>query len=202
MAAVVAATIVRRTSLKRWQHLLERIYQSVKGVEEGTSNANVCKGYLYLFQQLCEDVREELVDKVEQLGRPLSLFLPTMLNVVSSIKDTEMQRMILSSIYQLIEEMPPALSSNLTKYFQTLFLLASSEDEVIRKVVSESLVLLALSEHSDIVLNHFDAVVKLILNAMEDSDPAVAMAATEFWSVFVYSGGDASESMITPYLEQ
>lgn len=205
-AGIVAATIARKTTLREWRQLLEKIYQALKGIQEGTGNIDVAKGYLFVFEKLCEDVQEQLIDTTEELGRPLNMLLPILLQILHSINEEEMQRMSLNCIMQFVEAMPPALSSHLYTYFQTLFRYTNSPNDSIRKAVYDSLVLLTYSSQSDVVVAHFDSVAERMLEAMHDSEPTVAMSATEFWSIFAQYRNDADGGSdiekLDPFLER
>ncbi len=85
--------------------------------------------------------------------------------------------------------MPAALVDRLDEYARALFAGARAPDARVRRAACAGLVQLAALA-PELLEPHLPAVVEYMLASSEDSDPGVALEATEFWAAFPDSGLD------------
>ncbi|XP_074602885.1 transportin 1 isoform X1 [Brevipalpus obovatus] len=169
---ILITTIAQKGDLASWPDLLPRLCMMMD-----SEDYSACEGAISTLQKLCEDLGE-LLDS-DTVNRPLDILVPKFLQFLRH-NSPKIRAHALACVNQFIINRAQALMNHIDAFIESLFHLASDEDNEVKKNVCRALHTL-LDVKLDRLIPHMHNIVEYMMLRSQDSDEIVALEACEFW---------------------
>ncbi|KAI8040641.1 hypothetical protein M5D96_006584 [Drosophila gunungcola] len=165
---ILITTLASNGGLHNWPQLLPSLCDMLD-----SQNYDVCEGAFSALQNICED-SAGILDFMA-----LSIMIPKFLQHFKH-SSPKIRSHAIACINPFIIIRSQALILNIDSFIHNLFLLSGDEDPKMQQKVCYAFVKL-LEVHMDRLVPHMSQILEYMLLRTQDSDEAVALAATEFW---------------------
>ncbi|KAG2439212.1 hypothetical protein HXX76_004574 [Chlamydomonas incerta] len=179
-AGTIASVIVGLGGLEDWPDLASAVPRCLQA-----EDPNVLDGALDTLYKVLEDHPRLLDTPVASAGGAAfsKLVVPPLLRLMQSPTE-DVRRSAVAGLNLMAPSMPVGLQDNVDSFLQGLFALANDTSNRVRKEVVMGLVT-ATSFLPDRVAPFMGQLVEYMLASNEHADPAVALAAAEFWTAYL-----------------
>ena len=194
VVGTIIANIAVRCRIVGWPGILQHLIASLD-----SQDPNLQVVAFNALSKICEDAGKELIKDDAALGKPLHFLIPKLISFFHHPK-AELRVYALTAVNVFLYLMPLVMRMNLDAFLQAVFALAKSDDNSeVRKRVCQAFVLLLENKngHDKPLQPHMDGVINFMLHACNDSDDNVALEASEFWSAYCDSKGEAHNQQQT-----
>ncbi|EFJ40829.1 hypothetical protein VOLCADRAFT_107966 [Volvox carteri f. nagariensis] len=192
-SGTIASVITGLGGLDEWPELAAALPHCLQA-----EDANVLDGALDTLYKILEDHPSQIEVELAGAGGALasSLLVPPLLQLMRSPVD-DVRCMAVACLNLMAPHMPKGLQDNVDGYLQGLFALANDSSNRVRKEVVSGLVA-STTTLADKLVPFMAQLVEYMLASNEHSDPAVALAAAEFWTAYLDLQLDPG--LLRPYL--
>lgn len=136
------------------------------------------------IQMVCEDNADDLSKALDnETQTPMLDFIIPHLIPFSNNPNTELRVLAISATNYFIPLQPTSLFDHLDTYLQSLFSIASDENQRVRQEVCRSFVML-LDNFTERVLPYMDQLIEYMIFCNQSEDTKLAMEACDFWQKF------------------
>jgi len=187
------------SGLLSWPELISILAQGIQ-----SSDQNLVDGCFEVLELLCDDLHEVL-DRDVISPRPTNTLVPVLTTLLSSSSNTSTQAHCLSCLGHFLLTMPGILQANMESYLHSIFKLATSSDERVRKHVCRAFVTLVEMRGDSLLFQSgsIQHVVEYMIVATSDTDEDVSLEACEFWTAICRRQEQeigATVELLQPYL--
>lgn len=191
VVGTIIANIAVRCRIVGWPGILQHLIASLD-----SPDGNVQVVAFNALSKICEDAGKELIKDDAALGKPLHYLIPKLIAFFHHPK-AELRVYAITAVNVFLYLMPLVMRMHLDAFLQAVFVLAEGDDnKEVRKRVCQAFVVLLENKngHDKPLQPHMDGVINFMLHACNDSDENVALEASEFWSAYCDSKGDANNA--------